>query len=53
MMGSRGALKGGDECDALTGWRSKLKLTRWQIRAAKRSFNRRQRREARRTTEGC
>jgi hypothetical protein len=56
MMGSRGTLKGGDEWDALTGWRFKLKLKRRQIRAAKRAFNRRQRREARnatRATEGC
>jgi hypothetical protein len=54
MMGSRGTLKGGDEWDVLTGWRCKLKLKRWQIRAAKRAFNRRRRRETRnatRTTE--
>lgn len=45
-MGSRGRLKG-DEWDVLTGWRHLLKLKRWTKRAAKRSFNRRQRREGR------
>lgn len=47
MMGSRGTLKGGNEWDALTSWRHKLRLRRKDIRAAKRSFNKRTRREAR------
>lgn len=47
MMGTRGMLKGGNEWDALTGWRRKLALKHKHIRAAKRSFNKRMRREAR------
>lgn len=46
MMGSRGALKG-DEWDVLTGWRKLLILKPSLIRRAKRSFNRRMRRETR------
>lgn len=49
MMGSRASLKG-SEWDVLTGWRHKLILKRQLIRAAKRRFNRRVRKEARLAT---
>jgi hypothetical protein len=47
MMGWRTRLKGGDEHDALTGWRRFLGWRPGQRKQAKQSHNRRIRREAR------
>ena len=44
--GRRQLLKGGDEYDVVTGWRRLLIWKKGQIRKAKRSMNKRERKES-------
>jgi hypothetical protein len=46
MMGHRAELKSGDEYDALTGWRRVCGYKAGTVKAIKRKFNKRIRREA-------
>jgi len=46
MMGHKTKLKSGDEYDAFTKWRNVLNWRAGQIKAVKRKFNKRVRREA-------
>ena len=47
MMGHKGKLHRYEEWDAFTGWRKKLHWQQGELKAIKRRYNKRQRKEAR------